>query len=149
MWQSLVGSRSRPVVNWVERGAVRKFAEAIGDPNPLYLDEEAAKKSRYGRLIAPPTFPQTFDYGTIEGLRLPDSGLIHGEQRFDYVRPLFVGEEITCCRVFQDMYEKTGSRGKLVFLVFSRVGQDSGGRTLFTTKDVIIVTETVMKEWKG
>src|SRR5690606_25527675 len=102
MWQSLAGRRSRPVVNWAERGAVRRFAEAIGDPNPLYLDEEAARKSRSGRSIAPPTFPQTFDYGTIEGLCLPDSGLIHGEQRCDYVRPLFVGEEITCYRVFQD-----------------------------------------------
>ncbi|MGI6125983.1 MAG: MaoC family dehydratase N-terminal domain-containing protein [Planifilum sp.] len=147
MWQSLVGSRSRPVINWVERGAVRKFAEAIGDLNPLYLDEEVAKKSRYRRLIAPPTFPQTFDYGTIEGLRLPESGLIHGEQRFDYVRPLFVGEEIHCYRVFQDMYEKKGSRGRLTFLVFSRVGEDRKGETLFKTRDVIIVTETVLKEW--
>lgn len=105
------------------------------------------KKSRYRRLIAPPTFPQTFDYGTIEGLRLPESGLIHGEQRFDYVRPLFVGEEIHCYRVFQDMYEKKGSRGRLTFLVFSRVGEDRKGETLFKTRDVIIVTETVLKEW--
>ncbi|MBA4116191.1 MAG: MaoC family dehydratase N-terminal domain-containing protein, partial [Rubrobacter sp.] len=63
--EQFIGQRSEPVMNVVEKGAVRKFAEAIGDLNPLYMDEEVAKASRYGRLIAPPTFPRTFDYGEI------------------------------------------------------------------------------------
>ncbi len=75
MWQELVGRRSNTVSNWVERGAVRKFAQAIGDDNPLYYDEDAAQQSRYGRLIAPPTFPITFDYGAIAGLTLPTARL--------------------------------------------------------------------------
>ncbi|MDQ3303821.1 MAG: MaoC family dehydratase N-terminal domain-containing protein, partial [Actinomycetota bacterium] len=44
-FERFVGHRSEAVVNVVEKGAVRKFAEAIGDPNPLYVDEEAAKRS--------------------------------------------------------------------------------------------------------
>ncbi len=79
LYDRFVGQRSETVKNLVEAGAVRKFAEAIADPNPLYVDETAAKRNRYGRLLAPPTFPRTFDYGHIEGLKLPAAGMIHGE----------------------------------------------------------------------
>ena len=74
-FERFVGCRSEPVANVVEKGAVRKFAEAIGDPNPLYVDEEAAKASRYGGLIAPPTFPRTFEYGEVEGLGSTGAGV--------------------------------------------------------------------------
>ena len=40
----------------VERGAIRRFAEAIGDPNPLFNDEREARKTRFGGMIASPTF---------------------------------------------------------------------------------------------
>lgn len=94
LYEKFVGQRTEPVTNLVERGAVKKFAEAIADPNPLYVDEAAAKKSRYGRLLTPPTFPRTFDYGQIEGLELPAAGVLHGEFRISYERQLFVGDEL-------------------------------------------------------
>ncbi|PTX55158.1 acyl dehydratase [Melghirimyces profundicolus] len=146
MWTDRLGSRSQGEVNEVEKGAVRKFAEAIGDLNPLYLDDEVAKNSRYGKRIAPPTFPITFRYGFIEGLELPKSGLIHGDQRFEYQRPLFVGEEVFCYLVFKDAFEKEGSRGRLDFLVFERVGEDQEGERIFAARSTIIVTEAVRKE---
>lgn len=40
----------------IEKEPIRRFADAIGDYNPLYWDEEYAKKSRYGAIIAPPGF---------------------------------------------------------------------------------------------
>src|SRR5689334_22289720 len=40
----------------VERGAIRRFAEAIGDSSPLFNDEAAARRTRFGGMIAPPTF---------------------------------------------------------------------------------------------
>ncbi len=143
MWEPFVGQRSTPQINRVEPEAVRKYAEAIGDPNPVYLDEEAASNSPYGRLIAPPTFPVTFGYGKIEGLKLPGKGLIHGSETFDYERPLFVGEEVSCYTIFKDFNERKGKNGTLSFLVFERVGEDSGGNRIFTTNEIFIVTESV------
>ena len=35
--------------------AIRKFADGIGDPNPLWSDEEYARKTRYGSMTAPPS----------------------------------------------------------------------------------------------
>ncbi len=138
-FERFVGERSEAISNVVEKGAVRKFAEAIGDPNPLYVDEAAAKKSRYGGLIAPPTFPRTFEYGGIEGMGPPGQGLIHGEHRIRYERPLFVGEEVLCYAEVKDYYEKQGREGALGFLISERVGEGSDGERIFTMLDTAIL----------
>jgi acyl dehydratase len=133
------------VRNLIERGAVRRFAEAIADPSPLYVDEEVAKRSRYGGLLAPPTFPRTFDYGRIEGLDLPSAGLIHGEFSTSYERPLLVGDELLCRMELRESYDKQGRGGLLGFLVFEHMGESLGGERLFTTSDIVVVTEAVRR----
>jgi acyl dehydratase len=145
LYREFVGSRSEPVRNVVERGAVRRFVEAIADPSPLYTDEKVARKSRYGALLAPPTFPRTFDYGSIEGLALPSAGLIHGEFLISYEKPLLVGEEILCSMQLKDSHDKQGRRGLLGFLVFERTGDSPGGERIFTTNDTVVVTEAVRR----
>lgn len=146
LFEEFVGRRSEPVGNLVERGAVRRFAEAIADPNPLYVEESAARNSRYGRLLAPPTFPRTFDYGEIGGLELPSAGLIHGEFRISYGRPLFVGEEVLCRVQLKDSHDKQSRRGLLGFLVFERTGESLDGERIFIMDDVVVVTEVVRNE---
>lgn len=143
LYEEFIGSRSEAVSNPVEKGAVRRFAEAIGDPSPLYTDASAAKNSRHGRLIAPPTFPRTFEYGRVEGLELPSEGLIHGEHRVFYERPLFVGDEVLCRVELKDSYDKESRRGTLGFLVFERTGESPDGETIFTSYDTVVVTEVV------
>lgn len=130
----------------MERGAVRRFAEAIGDRNALYLDEQVAAQSRWGRLIAPPTFPRVFDFGKLPNVPLPPSGIIHGDQSYTYTRPLFVGEDVDCHTLFKETYERKGSGGTLRFLVFERVADDAEGNRVLTTRDVYILTEKVAAE---
>lgn len=145
MLKDVIGKRSETVKNTIERGAVKKFAEAIGDLSPIYYDEEAGKNSRFKRNIAPVTFPVTFEFGEVEDLQLPTKGLIHGEQSFHYHRPLFVGEDIYCFTEVKDYYEKTGSFGKMGFLVIKRYGADSDDEVVFTEERVIIINEEVRK----
>jgi hypothetical protein len=145
LYKEFVGLRSEPVKNLVERGPVRQFAEAIADPSPLYTHEKVAAESRYGCLLAPPTFPRTFDYGRIDGLELPRSGLIHGEFSISYERPLLVGDEVLCSMQLNDSYDKKGRRGLLGFLVFERTGEDPHGGRIFTTSDIVVVTEAVRR----
>ncbi len=147
-FERFIGHRSEAVANVVEKGAVKKFAEAIGDPNPLYVDEEAAKASRYGRLLAPPTFPRTFEYGEVEGMGPPGQGFIHGEHRIRYERPLFVGEEVLCYAEVKDYYEKEGREGPLGFLISERVGESPEGERIFTMEDTAILTPA-MREGFG
>lgn len=144
MLKESVGKRSNKVKNTVERGMVKKFAEAIGDKHPIFIDEDAGRISRYGKNIAPPTFPRIFDYGEITGLELPNKGLIHGEQNYHYERPLVVGEEIYCYTEVKECYEKKG----MVFFVLKRYGENPQGGTVFTAEQVIIITEAVRKGMK-
>jgi acyl dehydratase len=141
VFESFVGLASEPVENTVEKGAVRKFAEAIGDPNPAYTDEGA--KSVHGRLIAPPTFPRTFDYGSISGMEAPDNGLIHGEHRILYERPLFVGETVMCRVEVAEYFEKEAKSGLLGFLVTKRFGDTPEEERIFTMRDTVIATPAV------
>jgi acyl dehydratase len=145
LYEAFIGRSSEPVRNAVERDAVRLFAEAIADPSPLYRDEEAARCGRYVRLLAPPTFPRTFDYGRVEGLELPPAGLIHGEFRISYRRPLLVGDEVLCRLQLKDSYDKRGQRGLLGFLLFERTGESVDGDLVFTTNDTVVVTEAVRR----
>jgi len=143
MFAHLIGHRSPNVTNWVERGAVRRFALAISDPHPLYIDDEAAKKGPYSRLLAPPTFPITLNYGEIEGLTLPTAGLIHGGQSFNYIRPLFVDDKVHCHTVLENAYEKQGANGLLSFLVLVRVVAEPPGALICTLRSTLIITEAV------
>lgn len=145
MFKDQIGKQSNRVKNSVERGAVKKFAESIGDLHPIYFDEETGKNSRYKNNIAPPTFPRVFDYGTIEGLNLPNKGLIHGEQTYHYERPLVVGEEILCYSVVKNYFEKKGSFGEMGFLVIESIGEDMAGSIIFTSKQTVIISEAVRK----
>jgi acyl dehydratase len=143
--KEMIGKASAKVKNTVERGAVKKFAEAIGDVHPIYLDEEVGKQSRFGKNIAPPTFARVFDYGVIEGLNLPNKGLIHGEQIYHYERPLLVGEDVYCYAKVSDYYEKPGALGNMGFIVLENNGEDKEGNTIFTSKSIVILTEAYRK----
>ncbi|TET38047.1 MAG: MaoC family dehydratase, partial [Dehalococcoidia bacterium] len=52
--KALIGTTTEPVIMEVERGAIRRYADAIDDPNPLFRDVEHARSSRYGEMICPP-----------------------------------------------------------------------------------------------
>ncbi|MEH6996255.1 MaoC family dehydratase N-terminal domain-containing protein [Neobacillus drentensis] len=145
MFSDQVGKRSTKVKNVLERGAVKKFAEAIGDLHPIYFDEETGRNSRFQNNIAPPTFPRTFDYGAIDGLKLPEKGLIHGEQTFHYERPLVVGEEIVCYSEVKKYFEKKGNFGEMGFLILESFGEDLAGNTIFSSTSTIVISEAVRK----
>ncbi|MBB6452445.1 acyl dehydratase [Salirhabdus euzebyi] len=145
MYKAFIGKQSTKVKNTVERLMVKRFAESIGDPHPIFVDEAYGKKSRYGNNIAPPTFPRVFEFGDIEGLQLPSKGLIHGEETYHYERPLLVGETLTCYSEITDYYEKEGKNGLMGFFILKRFGDDDNGNTIFTEEQVVIITEAVRK----
>jgi acyl dehydratase len=84
----------------VSRVKIREFATAIGDSNPIYRDQAAAKAAGHPDVIAPPTFPIAISLGG-SALADPELGLnyamvVHGEQRFTYTRPIHAGDVLTC-----------------------------------------------------
>ncbi|TDD72790.1 MaoC family dehydratase N-terminal domain-containing protein [Actinomadura rubrisoli] len=101
----------------VSRVKIREFADAIGDQNPIYRDQEAAKAAGHPDVIAPPTFPIVVSL-TDPGLADPALGLnyamvVHGEQRFEYSRPLRAGDVVTCTSTITEI-RSIGSNEKMV-----------------------------------
>lgn len=132
-----IGATSEPQEFEVEKGAIRRFAEAIGDDNPLYSDEAFARAQGYASLVAPPTFPTTFRVPL--PIRFEISRVLHGEQEFTYTRPIVAGETLRCVSTVTDIYEKTGSLGDMTFFVTETHGTDTAGNPVFTARSVAIL----------
>jgi acyl dehydratase len=124
---------------------VAAFARALGDPNPLYVDPEAARRGPFGALVAPPTYPIAFMAQAMAGgmdtfleLGLNFMTLVHGEQEFEYARPIRAGETLTLTGRIADVYEKTGSSGTLDFVVLETEARDAEGRPVFFSRNTLI-----------
>jgi len=94
--RAAINVESEPLVNDVEAGAIKKFARAIGDTNPLFNDDEAARKSRYGGLIAPPTFLRSMNSGPSNvSVQSPYPANLDGGSEWEYFEPVRPGDRIT------------------------------------------------------
>ena len=109
------------------------YANAMGETNPLYLDEKAAKAGPYGAIIAPPGF-----YHSIRLKQMPDiklkfgdrnSGFISG-QSIEYFEPIRAGDTISATAQVADVYAKTGRTGTLVFVIRRTTYTNQHGRTV-------------------
>ena len=79
----------------VTRDSIKHFVDGIGDINPLFRDKNYALNTKYGRLVAPPTFLETINYSQHpEGIPLGIEGFLSGFD-WEYFRPVFEGDEYT------------------------------------------------------
>jgi acyl dehydratase len=102
----------------VERGAIRRFAEAIGDGNALFNSESEARHSRFGGMIAPPTFGRSLSAAIPDvKLDMGDSfrGLDGGSD-WEYFEPIRPGDRITVQTKIADLRESAGRLGPMVFI---------------------------------
>jgi acyl dehydratase len=82
----------------VSRVKIREFADAIGDMNPVYRDRDAAVAAGHPDVIAQPTFAIVITMAnSAKAMSDPGFGLnyamvVHGEQRFEYTRPIQAGD---------------------------------------------------------
>ncbi len=120
---------------------VAAFAAALGDRNPAYHGADAS--------TAPLTYPIAFMTQAMAGgmntfleLGLNFMTLVHGEQEFEYVRPIRIGETLTLTGRIGDVYEKTGSSGTLDFVVLETEATDAGGKPVFYSRNTLISKRT-------
>ena len=143
--RNLVGKEFPPYAVTVERGKIKEFALAIGDLNPLYLDDAVGRASPWGDIIAPPTFPIAFRderAGTaalLSALGTDISRVLHGEQEFELFRPITPGETFVCRTKIVDVYEKTGRSGPMAFVVRETVVVDHANEVVATLRHITVI----------
>ena len=109
---------SDPITYDVEKGAVIKFARAIGDDNPLFQDEKAARNGPHGGLIAPPTFLRSLTAGEAKSVfPRPFPNNLDGGSEYEFFEPIRVGDRITVTRAIVDLNERQGRLGTMLFTV--------------------------------
>lgn len=99
---SFVGrSVSLPEPYLVGREKIREFAKAIGDENPLHLDQVAAHSAGHLDVVAPPTFAVAVVSAVQDALLFdPELGLdfsrvVHRDQKFTHHRPIVAGDALS------------------------------------------------------
>ena len=115
MRQQAIGVESPPVTIDIEKGAIIRFAEAIGDANPLFNDEEVARQSQYGGLIAPPTFLRSAKAGRPDlPFDIPFERALDGGSDWEYFEPVRPGDRITAVAHVSNITERAGRLGPML-----------------------------------
>ncbi len=104
------------------KDGIRHFVDGIGDTNPLFRDEEYAKKTKYGSIIAPGSYLYTIQWVP------PGSGApgVHGWYSggdWEWYRPVFAGDEFTNVCIIRELVEKKGKMagGGSIFIDYTDV----------------------------
>lgn len=141
--RAAVGHRTKPFDVEVEKGRLRLFAKAIGETDPVYTDEAAARAAGFRSLPVPPTFlfclemerPDPYDW--FDELGIPLGRVLHGEQAFRYHAVPCAGDVLTFAAEVTDVYDK--KNGALEFLVQrNRVSNQHGEQVAEFDRTVVI-----------
>lgn len=115
----------------IGRAAIRYFALAIADPNPLFIDVEYARQHGYEDVVAPPTFvlesnqymtgdPDAFGYiGHSWDIDIPGTRLIRGGHEYQFLRPVYPHHRLTVEWTITNMTDKRSRDGIDMVLVES------------------------------
>lgn len=125
----------------VESGQLRFFAKAIGETNPIYFDEAAARDAGHPTLPVPPTFFFSLELTRKEtnwreeaGIQLPR--VLHGEQAFTYHRMAYAGDTLHFESRVTDVYDKKD--GALTFVAMeSRITNQRGEHVADVRKSLV------------
>ncbi|MFH1604302.1 MAG: MaoC family dehydratase N-terminal domain-containing protein [Pseudomonadota bacterium] len=136
----------------VETGAVRRYAQAIMDDDPIYMSKEVAAGTRYKQPVAPPLFPNAMmrlpfgepdviqarandpDFDEASGSRLlgllplpiAHTSQLNGGSETELIRYARHGEWVDVQLCYRDIYERETSKGWMLFIVVetSYFGED-------------------------
>ena len=139
----------------VERQPLSNFAKGVKDTSPIYQDSAAAKAAGFDAIPAPPTwsfamagwgaYPELQrDLPKIQGnpmfeiigkLQAKGGLVLHGEQEFEYHRPIVAGDVLVGEGKVIDAYEKDTGSAVMTFVVSETVWKDdNSGEPVVTTR---------------
>lgn len=134
----------------IEAGKVEEFARAVKDDNPAHRDEVAAANQGFDAIPAPLTFVRTSAFPRYRPEDVPRLGFdigidikreLHGEQEYEFERPVYVGDTLTGISTLADVYQREGERGGMMtFFVIETEFRDENDDLVVTERMTIIET---------
>lgn len=156
--QSVIGQPTGAYRVVIERGPVDVFATAVTDGNPVFHDSKAATDAGFDDVPAPPTYSFVMQhYGKFDEQPDDPSGganpvaeimgplaasggvILHGEESFEYHRPVVVGDVLLGEAKVIDFYDKDSKGHMMTFLVIETAWTDeSTGEPVVTERFNVI-----------
>jgi hypothetical protein len=128
--ESLLNKEFGPEVYEIEKGMLRKFAEAIDDPNPRWLQ------------VAPPTFPAALvPTGLVHQLynaRCPLTRILNGASELEYLQPIRVGDVISVTGSLARLRKVTGKEGTTLFMITEVTFTNQRGEVVVKGKNTYV-----------
>lgn len=148
----------------VERGAVRRYAQAIQDEDPIF-SEPCATNARFGGPVAPPLYPTHMfrrAFGAPDPLQLrardPDFdglgassaqglpelepirhlALLNGGSEIEFFRYARHGESVKLRSRYADIVEKETSKGPMLFVTIETEYRNCEGELLMSARRTLI-----------
>jgi acyl dehydratase len=152
---SIIGRETGRARVQVERAPLANFAKAVKDDNAVYSDVNAAEAAGFDGTPAPPTFGFALEFWgrypelqkgltpvegnpmmEVIGKLMQNGGLIlHGEQEFEYHRPIVAGDVLRSEGKVVDAYEKESKGKTMTFVVTETVwSDDKTGEPVLTAR---------------
>ncbi len=126
-----IGFETEATTADIDGWRVKLFCQAIGEDDPVYRDPEAARAAGHPACPVPPTFLKAIEGEHFSSaqlmslLRVPLRGVLHAEQNFEHLAPVYVGDRIEVSRKVADIFDK--KNGAFTFIVvdthYRRAGQ--------------------------
>ena len=137
--RKFINLKTKPKIYTVDRHSVERFAEAIGDDNPIYFNKTYAKKTM-GGLIAPPTYVRLLRPNKLEKeFPEPFSNLVDGGSSYNFYEHIYVGDKISVVSKLKDLFIKTGKIGDMLFKL-TLISYTNQKKILVTTQEVTTIT---------
>jgi acyl dehydratase len=150
-----IGYSDEIALGAIHRREFQRFAVAVGDFNPIYFDEDAARASGHAGLVVPPMFLSAvmgWGAGPAEGalredglaesdsflIPVPGLRLMGGGQEIEWHSPLLEGVQVTLLRTLENVRLRDGRTGPMVLLIVRRRYVDAGGRLLASCRETFI-----------
>lgn len=125
--KSKLGTELEAVVCEIERGMIRRFVQAIDDPNPHWQD------------IAPPTFILTIGLERLQQLLSATSAtLLHGSTELEYYQPIKPRDVITATTKIANLRERPGKMGKTAFITLDTTYKNQRQEPVAKCRQMII-----------
>jgi len=97
---------------------IKSFADISGDRNPIHLNKDYAKSSRYGKKIAHGLMTASF-FSALFGMKIPGEGCVYVSQSLEFKRPVYIGDNVTAIVIVTNI---DLSKRRVYFKTICKVG---------------------------
>ncbi len=118
----------------ITQSDIEQFAKLVGDMNPVHVDPDFAKKTRFGRPIAHGMWGLSL-ISAVLGTKLPGPGTIYLSQTVKFRAPVFPGDTLTAkVKVLQVRQDKP-------IITLETNCENQKGELILTGESVVLVED--------